>query len=209
MIKIRVGLPSYDGKLTIPTEETISRLRACKDYDFEIVRINGALVHSARNMTSLPIVKKEGGSIRRVKMPYDYYLAMDGDVAFDVDNIRRLISADKDIIGGAYNTRGGKTDLVVAGYYDKCDGDIPPSKWIKLYDTGIKEVDWCGAGCLLIRKQVFENMDYPYWTHNVIEYKEYREVVGEDVSFCMNAKAAGFKTWIDLDNRIAHISTRE
>jgi hypothetical protein len=207
MIKIRVGLPSYDGRLRNETTATLKRLVDCKEYNFEICRIDGGCVYRGRNASSLAIPGIAGGKRKQI-MPYDYYLAMDWDMSFGIENVKRLIASGKDIISGAYGDRTGTSDKLIAGYYDKIPGDCPMQKRLDFWNSGLKEVDWVGAGCLLIKKSVFETMDYPYWTHNVItlEKEDFREIVSEDVSFCMNARAAGFKIWCDLDNRIAHLA---
>jgi hypothetical protein len=204
MIKIRVGIPSYDGKLTVPTQETVNRLRACTDIDFEIIQISGTFCYRARNISSLAVVKDGGGKIKQV-LPYDYYLAMDADVAFDVQNIKRLLAKERDIVGGAYPLRAGRTDLVVAGCWDSIPGSSSWEKWLRVYNTGLVEVDWCGAGCLLVKKEVLEKMNYPYWIHRTVVIGELADHTSEDIGFCMTAKELGYKIYCDLDNRIAHI----
>jgi hypothetical protein len=204
-MKIRVGLPSFNGKLRDETQQTLERLKACKKHEFEVIQINGGCIYRGRNSSSLAVPCLNGGKIKQT-MPYDYYLAMDWDMSFSAETIHALITWDKDIICAAYGDRNGQNDLLVAGHWDKVPGDSPMIKRLKFYETGLKEVDWTGAGCLLIKKNVFETLEYPYWTHNIIRVEDCQEVVAEDISFCMNAKAAGFKVWLDCDHRAAHLA---
>ena len=201
MIKIRVGLPSVNGQVTPPTKETLDKLRAYNDIKFEIVKVDNGQTVRGRNIASQP-VPKDAPASKKLIMPYDYYLAMDDDMAFTPENIRRLIDHDKDIIGASYSARTSRTDLIVAGFL-KLSND--KDNWLRAYDIGLKEVDWTGAGCLLIKKQVFEKMDYPYWTHDIYEDGDVRDICSEDIGFCINARKAGYKIYCDLSNRVAHI----
>ena len=205
MLKIRVGIPSYDGKVTAPTQATINKLSTNKEYNFEVMKVSGTFCSLARDISSLPVPSQGGGKIKQV-MPYDYYLAMDSDTAFDIDNVKRLLAADKDIVGGAYAYRSGFPDNIVAGMFDSVPGESPKEKNFKFWEHGLRECDWCGAGCMLIKKHVFETLDFPYWRNRIVVKGDMANQTTEDIGFCMAAKEAGFKIWIDLDNRIAHIA---
>jgi hypothetical protein len=141
-------------------------------------------------------------------LPYDYYLATDDDMAFSPMSIERLIALNLDIVGAAYMTRTGPdAHLIVACPVDKSS----KPDWFKVWDSGVQECKWTGGGCLLIKKSVFEAMSYPWWRNNVVtetvDGVVYGDIQTEDVSFCQDARAAGFKVFVDLDNRIAHIPT--
>jgi hypothetical protein len=206
--KIRVGLPTYDGRLREETKQTLERLMACKDFIIDLCKVDGACIYKGRNISSLavPSANDLGGKIKQV-MPYDYYLAMDWDMSFGADNVARLIKRDKPIISAAYGDRLGESDRLLCGYFGKVSGDVPMSKRLYFFETGLRKVDWAGAGCLLIKKEVFETMDFPYWTHNIINIpgKDFSNIASEDVSFCMNAKAKRFDIWCDINNRVAHL----
>lgn len=205
MLKIRVGIPSYNGKVTAPTQATINLLSTNKEYDFEVRMVSGTFCSLARDISTLAVPSQGGGKMKQI-MPYDYYLAMDSDTAFDVDNVKRLLAHDKDIIGGAYGYRAGFNEYIVAGMFDKVLGDSPKEKCFKFWEAGLRECDWCGAGCLLIKKNVFEALEFPYWQNRIVKSGDMANQTTEDIGFCMSAKEAGFKIFCDLDNRIAHIA---
>jgi hypothetical protein len=62
-------------------------------------------------------------------------------------------------------------------------------------------VDYAGFGWLLIKYGVFEHEDmkYPWFAPKmqVFESGEVQDMCGEDVSFCLDAKEAGFEIWCD------------
>ena len=54
-------------------------------------------------------------------------------------------------------------------------------------------------------------MDYPYFRNNLLFIEVngvmMADVCTEDISFCADARKAGFKIYVDLDNRVEHISS--
>ena len=73
-------------------------------------------------------------------------------------------------------------------------------------------VDYAGFGWLLIKHGVFEHseMKYPWFAPKmqVFESGEVQDMCGEDVSFCLDAKEAGFEIWCDPRIRVGHEKTR-
>lgn len=63
------------------------------------------------------------------------------------------------------------------------------------------EVDACGAGCLLVRREVLEAMDPPWFVATP-------EDVGEDVNFTLRATDAGFRLLVDPAARVGHIGLK-
>ena len=79
-------------------------------------------------------------------------------------------------------------------------------------------VDYTGFGWLLIQKGVFEDFDengkkkieYPWFAPKmqVFESGNVQDMCGEDVSFCLDAKEAGYEIWCDPRIRVGHEKTR-
>ena len=205
MIKIRVGLPSYDGVLLPGTTDTVNRLIACGKWDVDFKKVSGTYVCKARNAA----VTLELSHKKRQTYDWDYFLSMDADMAFSPENVQRLIDLDLDIVSMGYQGRIGQlTDRIVAGHWNP-PGDIPGLSnieyWFPAWDTGLKEADWCGMGACLIKKKVFEAMEHPYYRHIVVDRGDCASEITEDMSFCILAKRAGFQTWVDLNNRAVHL----
>ena len=70
-------------------------------------------------------------------------------------------------------------------------------------------VDYTGFGWVLIKHGVFENLEYPWFAPKmqVFESGSVQDMCGEDVSFCLDAKEAGFETWCDPRIRVGHEKT--
>ena len=71
-------------------------------------------------------------------------------------------------------------------------------------------VDYTGFGWLLVKKGVFEGLEYPWFAPKmqVFESGAVQDMCGEDVSFCLDAKEQGIDTWCDPRIRVGHEKTR-
>jgi hypothetical protein len=64
------------------------------------------------------------------------------------------------------------------------------------------EVHRCGAGCLWVRREVFEKIGFPYFLSG---YHSKGDFVGEDFHFCERAHAAGYKIIVQPKLPTGHI----
>jgi len=126
---------------------------------------------------------------------YDYLAMVDSDT-IPPTNILDLVLLDKDIIGGVCpQWREGDLYWVVmkevAGGY----------KQVILKDRGgLKEVDAIGTGCIIIRRNVLENIDIPFERKWVYGFQE----IGLDFYFCKKAREKGFKVYAHWDYLCGH-----
>ena len=126
-------------------------------------------------------------------------------------------SKEREIVAGWYCTEDGKTTSV-AHWLDEDDfrtnGGVMNHETIDSISKRKKPftVDYTGFGWLLIKKGVFEHNEikYPWFAPKmqVFESGEVQDMCGEDVSFCLDAKEAGFEIWCDPRVRVGHEKTR-
>ena len=124
---------------------------------------------------------------------------------------------EREIVAGWYCTEDGKTTSV-AHWLDEDDfrtnGGVMNHETIESISKRKKPftVDYTGFGWLLIKKGVFEHEQMPYpWCApkiQIFESGEVQDMCGEDVSFCLDAKEAGFEIWCDPRIRVGHEKTR-
>lgn len=119
-----------------------------------------------------------------------HLLFIDDDIVPPINIISKLLNDDKMVVSGWYLYRGnqqlsamnrtkqGWTSLNIKQLTDK------PQELIS--------VDGCGAGCLMIKREVFNLIDKPYF----LEAKDAKGV-GEDLYFCSNCKAHSIPIYID------------
>ena len=121
------------------------------------------------------------------------------------------------IVSGWYCTEDGRTTSV-AHWLDEEDfssnGGVMNHETLETIQKRKKPftVDYAGFGWLLIQKGVFEdkNLPYPWFAPKmqVFESGAVQDMCGEDVSFCLDAKEAGYEIWCDPRIRVGHEKTR-
>ena len=142
--------------------------------------------------------------------PYDYMMWIDSDMGgFDFSHIQRLIDADKDIITGI--TPIGRTGRSAIGEYGYDEYGQPAVNFYNLLlmdeqlDPNVPvEVGFCGYAFLLIRKGVFEAMEYPWFRYTPKNHEGRLSGPGEDIGFCIRAREAGFKVWMHPGVKVTH-----
>ena len=151
------------------------------------------------------------------KLKYDYQLWIDSDIVFNVEKFYQLVLMDEKIASGWYCTEDGKTTSV-AHWLDEDDflgyGGVMNHETIDSISKRKKPftVDYAGFGWLLIKHGVFEDpqMPYPWFAPKmqIFESGAVQDMCGEDVSFCLDAKEAGFRIMCDPRIRVGHEKTR-
>lgn len=121
--------------------------------------------------------------------------------------VHRLMGHKKTIVGGAYFGRqpGGPLMASVAA-----DPGIRRSAM--LHEDRLVESDWVGTGCLLVHRTVFEaiKVKFPDLASRRVGqpfnfFQPLQDGAGEDIAFCMRAKAAGHQPHLDLGLQCAHV----
>ena len=132
----------------------------------------------------------------------DWIWYVDDDHCFHPDTLTRLLSHDVDIVSGLYVRR---TSPFLPVIYDKetDDGDVEKYHFSP-QDTDLKPIVAAGAGCLLVKTKVLKALGSPYWRFS---QRPDGEMVGEDIDFCLRAKAKGFSVYCDMNAPIGHLTT--
>jgi hypothetical protein len=146
------------------------------------------------------------------KLEYDYTMWIDSDMVFTVNDFIGLLNMNKDIASGIYKTLDGKHYATVENwdkdYYAK-NGNFE-FLTDKLIGERKKpfEVEYTGFGWVLIKKEVFESLEYPWfqpiWEEFEVQGKKFREFTMEDVSFCRTIVKNGYKIYVDPTLKIGH-----
>lgn len=135
------------------------------------------------------------------KVMYDYMLWIDSDMAWEVQDVLKLIEADKDIITGLcpVNTDG----VGALGFIN----DFSPVKYMILggiEETEPFEIEFCGFAFLLVKKGVFEAMEYPWFKYREIDVDGRIVVPAEDFAWCIRARELGYKIYAHPEVGITH-----
>lgn len=130
---------------------------------------------------------------------FDYLFAVDHDVTFAPDTLKKMLQHNVDIVSGIYRQR------------------IPEQK-IEIYDlnqqrmniedlTGrhLVEIGGCGFGCVLVKKEVLAGVGYPQFEYHPA--LDHNLTFSEDTDFCKKARMKNFKLWCDPSILCGHIGS--
>jgi len=146
------------------------------------------------------------------QVDYDYIMWIDSDIVFTPDQFFRLIDNDKEIVSGLYKMHDNYHYATVEnwddnyflkhGSYEFLNQDSIKKK------KGLFPVAYTGFGWILMKKGVFESLEYPWfqpvWKEYEYEGNKIREFTMEDVSFCDMIRKKGYDIWIDPEVIVGH-----
>jgi hypothetical protein len=126
---------------------------------------------------------------------FEWILYLDSDMVPPVATIARLLSHQVDVVGALYYARQRPfmTEFSPLPEEHETFLDKP--------FQGLREVEWVGAGCLLVRRHVLDRIPFPWWESPVPGRDE-------DVLFCKKLRQLGFKIWLDCDLVIGHMTAQ-
>lgn len=134
----------------------------------------------------------------------DYILWLDSDMTFPSTTALRLLSHQIDIVGCNYKKRSIPQNPVA--YKKLYDWD----SWLPLdIDEGLVEVEGVGMGCLLMKSNVFDKLDKPYFEFTYNQKDD--NWMGEDFQLLTKLRNIGYKVMIDtsLTHEIGHLGIYE
>lgn len=179
-----------------------------------------AVVYWARNLCLAGNVLKGvnqkpfGGN-----MDYDYMMWIDSDMVFKPEDFFKLLSHvnQYDIISGMYPIdefnysavlKWDEEDFLKNGYFKFIGKNEVDNLKNEFATYPIVPVSYNGFGFMLIKKGVFESIEYPWFEpiFKTLLTKDglIRDFTGEDVSFCLKVQDKGYKIWVDTTIRLGH-----
>jgi hypothetical protein len=131
------------------------------------------------------------------KFDYNKILWIDSDIQWEPNDVLALYYSDRDIVTGAYMMTSGRIAVSYDGIHHPFPNEIPTGRESKIAT--------CGFGFLCVSKGVFENMPKPWFTSEVFEADgRLMAIMGEDSSWCVRARRAGYDIWLDPRVRVIH-----
>lgn len=145
------------------------------------------------------------GCQKALELDFEWIFFLDDDVIPPHDIILRLMSHRQPIVSGVYYRRNPPICPVMLKNTDK------GREWITSYKTpDLMEVDFVGAGCLLIHRDVLNAMSQPWFEWRCDRYDLVPEKrMSEDFAFCEQARNIGYKIYVDTSVHCRHIGLGE
>lgn len=135
-----------------------------------------------------------------------HILWIDDDMEFPPDALQKLLAHDKDIVGGlCHNRRAPAYQPIVARQYDPVL-KMPQDAYGFVYnlpDSGLVSCDATGGAFLLVKAQVFKDIEARFGRDS---WWEPEGEASEDFSFCRRAKACDYEIFVDCGLDIGHMA---
>ena len=198
----------YSGRFLVSFTQLILECKA--------LGINPVISQDYSSMVNYARCKVAGADVSRGKhqvpfggrVDYDYMMWIDSDIRFTSEDFFKLLEMDEDIASGWYAQPGGMTPVVEKmdneyfkshGYYEFISADAMNRR------KNAFKADYVGFGWVLIKRGVFESIPYPWFAPKLMKIGEdLEDMCSEDVSFCIDAKNAGYDIWVDPKIRVGH-----
>lgn len=150
------------------------------------------------------------------KVDYDYLMWIDSDQVFQPQQFFNLLDKAKEtntsILSGLYLMQGGEAFATVKDWDKEFFKKNGYFKFLTPKDTvnrkKIFKVSYTGFGWLLIKKGVFESLDYPWVQPTWFDEDGIREMTTTDCGFMHRAAKKGFDTYIDPTVIVGHEKTQ-
>lgn len=196
-----IGVPHHQGEVNISLLKSMMALDH-SGYDLGFVESANPEVAINRNT----IVQKFLDHPARAT----HLFFVDSDMGFRPDAVKKLLEANKPIVSGVAVQKYSNL-WVAKNWGDLWEGfhtvqvDLCPRvpmtepHWIVKdeFKDKVIPIGATGAACMMIKREVFENVPYP-WFYN--EYnpnatrQELMSYMSEDISFCYKAEKFGYQT---------------
>lgn len=139
---------------------------------------------------------------------YDYMLWVDSDNVFSIEDFLKLYNLNKEIASGLYLTQNGKNFATVKDWDEEFYKKHGAFEFLTLENVkNNKEpfvVDYTGFGFILIKRGVFEKLQYPWFRPIWKKFGNINEFTMEDVSFCHLVRELGMKVWVHPEVIVKH-----
>lgn len=203
VLNIAVAIPSLDHWLAdfaLSVIGLIIDLKTIPVPGYDVVGVH------VMNIRSSAIAKLRQDLVEDAKKRNcDYVLFVDSDQTFPRDTARRLISSGKDVIGCNIAVKR-LPSLPTARKFVAEHPLVGDVVYSAPDSTGLEKIWKLGFGIMLIKMDVFEKLDMPYFN---FAWNEGTGFIGEDWYFCDKLEKAGIDLWIDhdLSKEVGHIGS--
>ena len=190
-VDIAIGVPRADLGVAFKEHQVSynAMLREISDLGYTSVSLQSFGCNCSENRNTLIEMAKEYKA--------RYLLLIDNDMYFFPGAFTKLLKADKDIISGISVYKN--PPFTVAAYNLSEEGRYESITDWELDSTF--EVDGVGGAFLLIKMDVFDKIEEPYFSIG----KRGKIRIGNDFYFCDKAQKAGFKIWVDSSAKTGHL----
>lgn len=198
MARVLICVPTYENIMPDTFKAIYDMDKPCET-DFEFVR--GYDVATARNNCAQLMLDGD----------YTHLMLIDNDVTPPKDALANLLADDLDVVSGyyAHRNKGNEpsplTNVCKRGelnYSMQYSGDELREELEK--GNEVVRIHGGGMGCILIKRHVFERIDYPWY--DWVNYRDpNRSMLSEDLYFCERCKQNQIRIYVDTRVGCGHM----
>ena len=177
-----------------------------------MIQVSSTLIDAGRNLLVEQVLAKPRAT---------HLLFLDSDIICAGNACRKLLTHDKDVISGLAFQRGTMQFPLIYSYQGRhrvsgkmCPAFTPVLDPVHRYlskkrlpvseityatlegNAGLMKIDGAGAGFLLVKREVFEKIPYPWFSF---------ERGGEDLYFFDKVRRYGLEVWVDMGVLLGHL----
>lgn len=174
---------------------------------YKFLNKQGSLISSTRELTALDSYKPnwETREVGGGDYTYGKIFWIDSDIEWTVEAFAQIYESDLDIVGGLYQT--APDGRVAVAFYDGAgQPTVVREQDFIMLDPEPQECYGIGFGFVAMKSGVFERCDRPWFLMERIrwEHLDFDLNIGEDYSFCVNARRNGILTYVDPRVKVKH-----
>lgn len=207
-MKIWVGIPTYDGKVTVATSRSLTnelQLSGHFGHNIKITYLPGcSLIAHARNQLVQQFLDDPWKSEKMV--------FIDADVGWEAGSLIKLATYNKDVIAGIYRYKVAEEGYPMGFFTKKGEAEIEDGlitvAGVPMGFTALsrKGLEWY-RDQTPERAYDFQGVTaHAFFDSPFVEGSESlpASIIGEDVAFCFRWRKLGGKCWVDPDMNLVH-----
>ncbi len=144
-------------------------------------------LHSIEDMRNQSVMEA-------LRLDCTHLLMLDSDMVMHPDTIPVLLSREMDIVGALYFNRFPPFEPTAI---------ITEERYPEWIPDDFYEVERIGAGCLMVKTDVFREMSPPWFS---MKRENGNIILGEDFHFCDRAREMGYRIFCDSTIMARHVS---
>jgi len=188
-MKIMVAAPLH-RPVDLPTFGSFVHLASYRgEHEYTFTFVQNSLVYDARESIAQAFLQSDNEAL----------MMIDSDMTFPYNAVERLVAHNQPFVTAKAFKRVYPYQPCFYTKVDIVDGKPELQVPLEYPPNCLLNIEGCGMAAVLIRREVFENIEAPYF------FPQAGGGLGEDLSFCYKLKQAGVPMYVDTTLEFGHL----